>query len=99
LGFVVPALYFTGWLCVGVLLAIFVEMLDGVDDKLSRITRTTSKAGEYEHISDFFYENSWWLALGRFLSTNGSAFAWLAALLMVAFDLTDNTGFGGQQQR
>ena len=90
LGFVVAALYFAGWLRVGVLLAIFVEVLDGVDGKLARITRTTSKAGEYEHVLDFFYENSWYLALGLFLSGNGSKFAWIAALLMVAFDLTDN---------
>src|SRR5271169_6727559 len=90
LGFAVAALYFTGWLRVGVVLAIFVEVLDGVDGKLARITRTTSKAGEYEHILDFFYENSWWLALGRFLFRNGRPFAWIAALMMVAFDLTDN---------
>ena len=90
LGFAVAALYFGGWLRLGVLLAIFVEVLDGVDGKLARITRTTSKAGEYEHILDFFYENSWWLALGRFLSRRGSPSAWTAAMLMVAFDLTDN---------
>ena len=90
LGFGVALLYLTGWLRLGVLLAIFVEVLDGVDGKLARITRTTSKAGEYEHILDFFYENAWWLALGRFLSTHGSSIAWTAALAMVAFDLTDN---------
>jgi phosphatidylglycerophosphate synthase len=90
LGFAVAGLYLTGWLRLGVLLAIFVEVLDGVDGKLARITRTTSKAGEYEHILDFFYENSWWLALGRFLSRHGSPSAWTAAILMVAFDLTDN---------
>jgi phosphatidylglycerophosphate synthase len=90
LGFAVAGLYLTGWLRLGVLLAIFVEVLDGVDGKLARITRTTSKAGEYEHILDFFYENSWWLALGRFLSRHGSTSAWTAAILMVAFDLTDN---------
>ena len=90
LGFLVAAFYATGWLRVGVLLAIFVEVLDGVDGKLARITRTTSKAGELEHILDFFYENSWWLALGFFLNKNGSKYAWPAALLMVAFDLADN---------
>jgi len=58
LGFVVAALYYAGWLRVGVLGAILVEVLDGVDGKLARITRTTSRAGEYEHILDFFYENS-----------------------------------------
>jgi phosphatidylglycerophosphate synthase len=90
LGFVVAGLYLTGWLRLGVLLAIFVEVLDGVDGKLARITRTRSKAGEYEHILDFFYENSWWLALGWYLSTHGSPGAWTAALIIVAFDLTDN---------
>ena len=90
LGFAVAGLYLSGWLRLGVLIAIFVEVLDGVDGKLARITRTTSKAGEYEHILDFFYENSWWLALGRFLSRHGSPSAWTAAILMVAFDLTDN---------
>ena len=90
LGFAVAALYVSGWLRAGVILAILVEVLDGVDGKLARITRTTSKAGEYEHILDFFYENSWWLALGRFLFRNGRPFAWIAALTMVAFDLTDN---------
>ena len=38
LGFLVAAFYATGWLRVGVLLAIFVEVLDGVDGKLARIT-------------------------------------------------------------
>jgi phosphatidylglycerophosphate synthase/GTP:adenosylcobinamide-phosphate guanylyltransferase len=90
LGFAVAALYYTGWLRFGVLLAILVEILDGVDGKLARITRTTSKVGEYEHILDFFYENSWWLALGQFLSAKGSPFAWIGALLLVAFDLADN---------
>ena len=90
LGFVVCALYTVGWLRVGVVLAIFVEVLDGVDGKLARVTRTTSRMGEYEHVFDFFYENSWYLGLGRFLSRHGFPFAWTAALLMVAFDLTDN---------
>ena len=90
LGFLVAALYFTGWLRIGVLLAILVEVLDGVDGKLARITWTTSKVGELEHILDFFFENSWWLALGRFLSASGSSFAWPAAFLMVTFDLADN---------
>ena len=93
LGFVVAALYFTGWLRAGVLLAIFVEVLDGVDGKLARITRTTSRVGELEHIADFFYENACYLALGAYLTTTGFAHAWLAALLMVLFDLTDTLAY------
>ena len=92
LGFVVAALYYSGWLRVGVLLAIFVEVLDGVDGKLARITWTTSRAGEYEHILDFFYENSWYLALGLHLR-HGSPYALKAALLMMLFDLADNVAY------
>jgi phosphatidylglycerophosphate synthase len=92
LGFMVAALYYAGWLRVGVLVAIFVEVLDGVDGKLARITCTTSRAGEYEHILDFFYENSCYLALGLHLS-HGSPHALKAALLMILFDLTDNVAY------
>ncbi len=89
LGFAVAALFYTGWLRVGVMLGIVVEVLDGVDGKLARITRTTSRAGEYEHILDFFYENSWYLALGLYFSRAGFPHAMTAALLMVVFDLID----------
>ena len=71
LGFVVAFLYLQGWLRIGVLLAILVEVLDGVDGKLARITRTTSKLGEQEHVLDFFYENSWYLGLGLHFSRQG----------------------------
>ncbi|MBI2205096.1 MAG: CDP-alcohol phosphatidyltransferase family protein [Candidatus Rokubacteria bacterium] len=90
LGFGVAGLFATGWLRVGVLLAIVVEVLDGVDGKLARIKRMTSKPGELEHVLDFFYENSWYVALGFRLSTHGHPWAWGAALAMVAFDVTDN---------
>jgi len=93
LGFLVALLYLEGWLRTGVLLAILVEVLDGVDGKLARITRTTSKIGEQEHVLDFFYENSWYLALGTFLARQGSPHALLAALAMVAFDATDNIAY------
>jgi phosphatidylglycerophosphate synthase len=92
LGFVVAALYYAGWLRVGVLIAIFVEVLDGVDGKLARITCTTSRAGEYEHILDFFYENSCYLALGLHLS-HSSPHALKASLLMILFDLADNVAY------
>jgi hypothetical protein len=92
LGFMVAALYYAGWLRVGVLVAIFVEVLDGVDGKLARITWTTSRAGEYEHILDFLYENSWYLALGLHLR-HGSPHALKAALLMILFDLADKVAY------
>ncbi len=93
LGFAVAALYFTGWLRVGAVLAILVEVLDGVDGKLARVTRTTSRAGELEHVADFFYENACYLALGSYLSSSGFAHAWIAAVLMVLFDLSDTLAY------
>jgi len=93
LGFGVAALYFAGWLRAGVLLAILVEVLDGVDGKLARVTRTTSRLGELEHIADFFYENACYLALGFHFSANGYAHAWLVAGLMILFDLTDTLAY------
>jgi phosphatidylglycerophosphate synthase len=71
-------------------LAVFVEVLDGVDGKLARIKRMTSRSGELEHVLDFFYENSWYLALGFWLREQGVAWAWGAGIAMVAFDLADH---------
>ena len=93
LGFVIAFLYLEGWLRIGVLLAILVEVLDGVDGKLARITRTTSKIGEQEHVLDFFYENSWYLALGIFFARHGVPHARIAAAAMIAFDATDNIAY------
>jgi len=93
LGFVVAALYFMGKLRVGVLLAIFVEVLDGVDGKLARVTRTTSRAGELEHVADFFYENACYLALGAHFASIGHTHAWFAAIAMVLFDLADTLAY------
>jgi phosphatidylglycerophosphate synthase len=86
-------LFANGWLLTAVLLAIGVEVLDGVDGKLARIKLMTSRLGELEHVLDFFYENGWYLALGHHLAASGSAWAWNAALALVAFDLGDNFAY------
>jgi len=93
LGFIVALLYLEGWLRTGVLLAILVEVLDGVDGKLARMTRTTSKLGEQEHVLDFFYENSWYLALGILFARQGFPHMHLAAAAMIAFDAMDNIAY------
>lgn len=86
-------LFANGWLLSGVLLAIVVEVLDGVDGKLARIKLMTSRIGELEHVLDFFYENAWYLAIGHFLATTGAPWAWNAALAHVVFDLGDNLAY------
>jgi phosphatidylglycerophosphate synthase len=93
LGFFVAWLFLRGWLLTGVLLAIAVEVLDGVDGKLARLKHMTSKLGELEHVLDFFYENSWWLALGAGFAARGEPWAWPAALMLCAADLADNFAY------
>jgi phosphatidylglycerophosphate synthase len=90
LGFLIALLFWKGWLVLGILLAFAVEILDGVDGKLARIKHMTSRFGEFEHVFDFFYENAWYLGIGAHLADTGSAWAWGAAWLIVAFDLADN---------
>jgi phosphatidylglycerophosphate synthase len=93
LGFFVAGLFLNGWLLTGILLAIFVEVLDGVDGKLARIKLMTSKAGELEHVLDFFYENSWYLALGAYFAASGHPWAWGAAWIICAADVADNLSY------
>ena len=78
-------LFATGRLGWGVLCALAVGVLDGLDGKQARVKMETSRGGELEHWFDAFFENSWWIAFAFFLFVSGqlpSAFAWL--LLMLA---------------
>jgi phosphatidylglycerophosphate synthase len=87
---VVAALFAHGWLRIGVLLALVVGVLDGVDGKLARLKLATSKLGELEHVGDFFYENGWYLALAsHFQAVTQRAELWYAGCVLVACDLAD----------
>lgn len=83
-------LFHAGWLRIGVLLALVVGVLDGVDGKLARLKIATSKLGELEHVGDFFYENSWYLSLASFFARSGHPALWYAGWLLVACDLADS---------
>ena len=88
---VVAVLFHQGWLRVGVLLALVVGVLDGVDGKLARLKLATSKLGELEHVGDFFYENAWYLSLASHLAgVSARAGLWYAGLVLVACDLVDS---------
>ncbi len=82
-------LWHGGWLRVGVLVALVVGVLDGVDGKLARMKLATSKLGELEHVGDFFYENAWYLSLASYLSRADPGL-WLAGWVLVACDLADS---------
>jgi phosphatidylglycerophosphate synthase len=97
---VVAVLFRHGWLRVGVLLALAVGVLDGVDGKLARLKLATSKLGELEHVGDFFYENLWYVSLAAHLaSVTQRAGLWYAGLLLVACDLVDSLLYFVVQRR
>ncbi len=88
---VVAGLFHAGWLRVGVVLALVVGVLDGVDGKLARLKFATSKLGELEHVGDFFYENAWYLSLAsHFARVTQRASCWYAGMALVACDLVDS---------
>jgi phosphatidylglycerophosphate synthase len=59
-GFAVAGLFLTGNLLPGVLLALVVNVMDGLDGKLARVKALTSKLGELEHSFDCLYEQAWY---------------------------------------
>lgn len=59
-GFAVAGLFLSGNLLPGVLLALVVNVMDGLDGKLARVKGLTSKLGELEHSFDCLYEQSWY---------------------------------------
>jgi phosphatidylglycerophosphate synthase len=96
----VAMLFARGWLRIGVVIALVVGVLDGVDGKLARLKLATSKLGELEHIGDFFYENAWYLALAsHFAAVTKAPWLWLAGAALVACDLADSLLYLAVQRR
>jgi phosphatidylglycerophosphate synthase len=67
LGFVVAllatALFAGGHLGWGMIVALAVGVIDGLDGKQARVKIESTPSGEWEHILDFVFEMSWWAAL------------------------------------
>jgi 1L-myo-inositol 1-phosphate cytidylyltransferase / CDP-L-myo-inositol myo-inositolphosphotransferase len=89
IGLVVTALFATGHLWWGVVLAYAIEVLDGVDGKLARTKVETTVAGEWEHLTDYFIELSWWAALAFHFHRAGLSSAFWLLGLYVGSDLLD----------
>jgi len=88
-GLGVTALFVTGHLWWGVALAYLIEVLDGVDGKLARTKVETTAVGDWEHVTDYCIELSWWTALAfHFRSENLQPAYWLL-LLLVGSDVID----------
>ena len=76
-------LFATGNLLFGVVLAMLVGVLDGLDGKQARVKVETTKAGKLEHFLDAIFENSWWIALGFYFHSSGQLPGALWYLLLV----------------
>jgi phosphatidylglycerophosphate synthase len=71
LGLGVTLLYACGYLWAGVLLALIIGVLDGIDGKLARLKAQTTKLGKREHDLDYLIETSWWAALAYHFHATG----------------------------
>jgi phosphatidylglycerophosphate synthase len=93
-------LFLHGWLRIGLVLALAVGILDGVDGKLARLKLATSRMGTLEHVTDFFYENFWYLSLATYLGAAGAGIGlWRAGLVLFTCDFVDNLLYLGVRVR
>lgn len=85
-GFYVTYLFATGQLMFGLVGALVIGVLDGVDGKLARVKMNSTRLGEFEHILDKLVEYSWYFAIAWHLATvAGNALPWALASIIVLF--------------
>jgi len=80
----------SGWLWSGVICALAVGIVDGLDGKQTRVKVETTRLGAWEHEMDYLLELSWWVALAwHFASTQQLQNAYALLALLVISDLID----------
>ncbi len=100
LGLVVTLLYACGYLWLGVLLALVIGVLDGIDGKLARLKAQTTKLGKREHDLDYFVETSWWMALAyHFQATGQIRYAYVIFFAFFAFHRLERVATKAVQRR
>ena len=103
LAFGTTILFATGHLIGGILLALIIGILDGLDGKQARIKVETSKTGKIEHWFDSFFEVVWPAALAYHFYVSGqlpNAFFYLALLIVAeALDGIGKMGIYGPAER
>ncbi len=96
LAFATTILFALGHLVWGIVLALIVGILDGLDGKQARIKVETSKGGKLEHRFDSLFEVAWPSALAYHFYTTGqlpTAFIYLSILLLA--EALDGIGKAG----
>ena len=100
LGLSVTLLYACGYLWAGVLLALVIGVLDGIDGKLARLKAQTTKLGKKEHDLDYLVETSWWTALAyHFHATGQIRYAYVIFFAFFAFDRLERVAKQAVQRR
>jgi phosphatidylglycerophosphate synthase len=100
LGLGVTLLYACGYLWPGVLLALVIGVLDGIDGKLARLKAQTTKLGKREHDLDYLVETSWWMALAyHFQATGQIRYAYVIFFAFFAFHRLERVATKGVQRR
>ena len=100
LGLGVTLLYAGGYLWAGVLLALVIGVLDGIDGKLARLKAQTTKLGKKEHDLDYFIETSWWAALAYHFHAAGQIrYAYVIFCAFFAFDRLERVAKQAVQRR
>ena len=89
LGFAAIWLFASGQPMWGLVLALIVGPLDGIDGKLARVRQEFSRWGDLEHVLDKVLEYGWFLALADWLSESYGLSAWLAAGGIIIFALSE----------
>jgi len=89
--FVAMGLFAIGWLIPGIILALCVGVLDGLDGKQARMKLMTSKWGQLEELLDKIYENGWYLALAYHFSTlnQGSGFPYILFWIIFGINMLE----------
>jgi len=100
LGLGVTLLYACGYLWAGVLLALVIGVLDGIDGKLARLKAQTTKLGKKEHDLDYLIETSWWMALAyHFHATGQVRYAYIIFFAFFAFHRLERMAKRAVQRR
>src|SRR3989449_1230380 len=100
LGLGVTLLYACGYLWAGVLLALVIGVLDGIDGKLARLKAQTTKLGKREHDLDYFVETSWWMALAyHFQATGQIRYAYVIFFAFFVFHRMERMAIQTVQRR